>query len=177
VKKAIGGVSFLMIGAVALVSAASDPVIHGTVKKVDEAARTMTVATANGSEQVVRFTDKTVVHGTAAGSKDVFHGLKVGSEVAVHGTTVGATKTADEVDDIGKDGLKATEGTISKIGAGGKEVVVKTADGTEQAFEVTGDAAADLGKATAKGTEKSGKFTFYYTQEGGKKVAHFFKKL
>ena len=168
-KKAIGVVSFLMIGAVALVSAASDPVIHGTVKKVDEGARTVTIETAKGSEEVVHFTDKTVVHGTAAGSKDVFHGLKVGSEVAVHGTTV-------EVDDIGKDGLKATEGTISKIGAGGKEVVIKTADGTEQAFQVTGDAAADLGKATAKGAEKSGKFTLYYTEEGGKKVAHFFKK-
>jgi Cu/Ag efflux protein CusF len=177
VKKAIGVVSFLTIGAVALVSAASDPVIHGTVKKVDEAAKTVTIATANGSEEVVHFTDKTVVHGTAAGSKDALHGLKVGSEVAVHGTTVGATKTAVEVDDIGKDGLKATEGTVSKIGAGGKDVVIKTADGTEQSFEVTGDAAADLGKATAKGTKKSGKVTCYYTEEGGKKVAHFFKKI
>jgi hypothetical protein len=177
VKKAIGVVSFLTIGAVALFSAASDPVIHGTVKKVDEGAKTVTIATANGSEEVVHFTDKTVVHGTEAGSKDTFHGLKVGSEVAVHGTTVGATKTAVEVDNIGKDGLKATEGTISKVGAGGKEVVVKTADGTEQTFEVTGDAAADLGKATGKGAAKGGKFTFYYTEEGGKKVAHFFKKL
>jgi len=65
---------------------------------------------------------------------------------------------------------------VSKIGAGGKTVVVKLADGTEQTFETTGHAAAEIGSATAAGTEKVAKVTVHYTEEGGKKVAHFFKR-
>jgi hypothetical protein len=177
VKKIFGTLS-LSIAAVAFLSAQDvATVVQGTVKKVDEGAKTVSITTAKGTEETVHFTDKTVVHGTEAGSKDALHGLKVGSEVAVHTTGTGATKTAVEVDHIGKGGLKVVEGTISKVGEGGKTVAVKTADGTEQTFDVTGHAAADVGKATAKGTDKAAKVSVYYTEEGGKKVAHFFKKL
>ena len=94
----------------------------------------------------------------------------------VHATGSGAKKTAVEVDAIGKDGMKAVDGTVSKVGAGGKTVVIKLADGTEQTFETTGHAAAEIASATAAGSEKAAKVTVHYTEEGGKKVAHFFKK-
>ena len=48
--------------------------------------------------------------------------------------------------------------------------MVKAADGTEHTFVVAG-------KDTAEGAKKAGKATVYYTEEGGKKVAHFFEKL
>jgi hypothetical protein len=112
-----------------------------------------------------------------AGSKDTFQGLKEGSEVVIHTTGTGAKKTAVEVDNLSKDGLKSTEGTITKVDAGTKKIVVKAADGTEQTFDMTAHAAAEAGKATAAGTEKAGKATVYYTEEGGKKVVHFFKKM
>jgi hypothetical protein len=51
--------------------------------------------------------------------------------------------------------------------------VVKTADGTEKTFELTGKAAEDAGKDTGKGIAKGAKVTVYYTDEGGKKVAHY----
>jgi len=94
----------------------------------------------------------------------------------VHATGSGAKKTALEVDAIGKDGMKGVEGTVSKIGGGGKTVVVTLADGTEQTFETTGHAAAEIASGTATGTAKVAKVTVQYTEEGGKKVAHFFKK-
>jgi hypothetical protein len=53
--------------------------------------------------------------------------------------------------------------------------VVKTADGTEKTFEYTGNAAKDMGKAVGAGTEKGAKVTVYYTEETGKKIAHFFE--
>jgi len=56
-------------------------------------------------------------------------------------------------------------------------VAVKTADGTEQTFKLSGHAAADAGKDIGKGTEKSAKVTVYYTEEAGKKTAHFFEKI
>jgi hypothetical protein len=33
----------------------------------------------------------------------------------------------------------------------------------------------DSGKAVGKGTEKGAKITVYYTEETGKKIAHFFE--
>jgi hypothetical protein len=89
----------------------------------------------------------------------------------------GTVETAEEIDHVGKDGLKVTEGTVSKIDRDGKTLMVKTADGAEATFSLTEHAAKDARKDIAKGTEKSAKVTVYYTEEGGRKVAHFFKTL
>ena len=150
-------------------------VVSGTVKKIDAGAKTVVVKTADGGEQTFHYGKKTAVHGveaTAAGSKEGLHGLKEGSEVAVHYTAKGGEKTANEVDHIGKEGLKASEGTIKSVGHGAKTVTVKTADGAEETYHVAGQA----GKTVGQGAEKTGKVTVYYTEEGGKKIAHFFKK-
>jgi hypothetical protein len=154
--------------------------IHGTITKLDSTSKTMVVKTKDGTEHTVHFVDKTAVWGadkTAAGAKDSFKGLSEGSEVVVHYTAKGGEDTATEVDKVGKDGLKYMDGTVTKIGKDGKTVVVKSADGTEHTFDVAGRDTADAAKDIGKGTEKAGKTTVYYTDEGGKKVAHFFEKL
>lgn len=145
-------------------------IIHGTIKKVDKDTKTVVVKTADGTEHTIKVADQATVHGTEEG----FDGLKEGSEVVVRCSEKGADKTADDLGKIGKDGMKVTKGTISKIDKDTKTVVVKSADGTEKTFEYTDDAAKDLGKAAGKGTEKGAKVTVYYTEESGKKVAHFF---
>ena len=48
---------------------------------------------------------------------------------------------------------------------------MKTADGTEHTFKMSEHAAEDVGK----GIEKSAKVSVYYTEEAGKKIAHFFE--
>jgi hypothetical protein len=167
----------LALLALAPLSFAADVVtaVHGTVTKVDSAAKTVAVKTADGTEHTMKFVGKTTVHGTEAGAKDSFHGVKEGSEVVAHYTEKGSEKTAVEVDQVGKGGLKATEGTVSAIDRGGKTIAVKTADGTEQTFKMADHAAEDGGKGIAKGAEKSAKVTVFYTEEGGKKIAHFFE--
>ena len=147
--------------------------VHGTVTKVDSASKTIVVRTKEGAEHTVHYTDKTAVWGadkTAAGAKDTYKGIATGSEVVVHYTEKGGEKSATEVDKVGKDGLKYVDGTVEKVGADGKTVTVKAADGTEHTFAVAG-------KDVSKGATKGGKATVYYTEEGGKKVAHFFEKL
>ena len=94
----------------------------------------------------------------------------------VHSTGRGAEKIAVEVDKVGKDGLKATEGTITKIDKDAKTATVKTADGTEEVFKMTDHAADDIGRAVGKGTEEAAKGTVYYSEEAGRKVAHFFER-
>jgi hypothetical protein len=151
---------------VAVVCAAQDPFsfIHGTVKKVDSATKTVVVKTADGTEHTIKYTGDTTVKGT----KDGFDGLKEGTEVVARTTGKGVDETATEV-----DGLKKTKGTIEKFDAGTKTVVIKTADGTEKTFELSANAVEDAGKATGKGVAKGAKVTVYYTEDGGKKVAHF----
>ncbi len=145
--------------------------VHGTVTKVDGATKTIVVKTADGTEHTMKFVSKTAVHGTDATAKDTFHGVKEGSEVVAHYTAKGSEKTAVEVDKVGKGGMKTVDGTVSTLDRGSKKLVVKTADGTEHTFKLADRAAVDAGK----GAEKSAKVTVYYTEDAGKKIAHFFE--
>lgn len=150
-------------------------VVEGDIKKLDAGAKTAVVKTADGAEHTIHFVKRTAVHGaddTAEGAKDAFHGLKEGSHVAVRYTAKGTEKTGEEIDHIGRGGLKTTEATFSHVDHGAKTVAVKTADGAEETYHLSDSAAKEIGK----GTKKAVKGTVYYTEEGGRKVVHFFKK-
>ena len=184
--KSIVRASLALLLLSALGWAAEDVVsaVHGAITKLDSTTKTMVVKTKDGTEHTVKFVDKTTVNGvkggaeaTEKGAKDTFHGLKEGTDVVAHYTEKGADKTAVEVDDVGKDGLKSVDGAVTHIDRAGKTVAVKTADGTEETFKLSGHAAADAGKDIAKGTEKTAHVTVYYTEEAGKKTAHFFEKI
>jgi len=162
----------------ATMSLCAQDVVHavsGTVSKVDSAAKTVAVKSEDGTEHTFHYVKGVTVHGahdTAKGATDAVAGLKEGSKVAVHYTEIGGKDTAREFDNIGDDGLKATEGTVSKVDKGTKTIAVKTADGTEQTFHMT-DAAV---KDTGKDAEKAGKVTVYYTEKAGSKTIHFIKR-
>ncbi len=171
-----------MMGAFALAASLSlgaQDVAHavdGTVKKIDTGTKTVVVETKDGTEHTFDYAgDMTVdgAKGTEKGAKGSLKGIEVGSKVAVHYTTVGGKDTAHEVDKIGDDGLKATEGTVTEVGKGGKTIAVKTADGTVETFHLTKRATTDSGKDVAKAADKSAKVTVYYTEDAGKKTAHF----
>ncbi len=51
--------------------------------------------------------------------------------MVAHYTTKGTEDTALEIDKVGKDGLKTTDGTIQDIDRGGKKLIVKSSDGVE----------------------------------------------
>ena len=165
---ALAGLAFA-----ASMSVAQDVVsfMHGTVKKVDKATKTVVVKTKDGTEHTVKVASDDTVKGT----KDGFDGIKEGSEVVVRSTGKGTEATADAIGKVGKDGMKVTKGTVEKVDDGTKTVVVKSADGTEKTFEYTGSTLKDSGQAVGKGTEKGAKITVYYTEETGKKIAHFFE--
>jgi hypothetical protein len=180
IKKAILVVGFALCPVLGLAAQDVVTAVDGTVKKVDAGTKTVVVDTADGTEHTFHYTGDLAVHGakdTAKGSDDAFHGVKEGSKVAVHYTADGGKETAHEIDNIGDDGLKATEGTVTHIDRGAKTVAVKTADGTEQTFRLSGRAAADAGKDIGAGADKAGKVTVYYTEDAGKKTVHFIKKL
>jgi hypothetical protein len=149
--------------------------VVATVKTVDHGTKTVVVKTKDGTESTIRYTGRTISHGaeaTAKGTQDAFEGVKEGDEVVVHYTEKGGVKTAEEVDHVGKEGLKMSEAAVKSIDRGAKTVTVKTADGAEATYHVSDRAL----KETGRGLEKGGKVTVYYTEDAGKKVAHFFKE-
>lgn len=175
-----------LVGALALSTSAGfavETVVHameGTVKKLDAGAKTVVIETKDGAEHTFHYTGDVIVDGakdTQKGAIDAAHGVTEGSHVVVHYTTVGGTDTAHEVDKVGDDGMKATDGTVSHIDRGTKTIAVKTADGTEETFHLTDRAAKDTGKDVGEGADKSAKVTVYYTEKAGVKTAHFVKSI
>jgi len=173
----------VFVAVVAFVASAAQDVAsvaEGTVKHISATAKIIVVKTADGTEHTFHFVARTSIHGAeeiGKGAEDAFYGLKEGSHVAVHYTVKGTEETAEEVDHIGKGGLKATEGTVKVISRGAKKITVKTADGAEETFRLTDRAARDAGKGIGEGAEKSEHVTVYYSDEAGHKVAHFVKKV
>jgi hypothetical protein len=88
---------------------AQDDVVHimsGVIKHVDKGAKTVVIKTADGTEQTVKYTDKTVVEGTKdvgkgidKGSTDTYLAGKKGAKVTVKYVGKGADKTAVGVKD------------------------------------------------------------------------------
>jgi hypothetical protein len=151
-------------------------ILVGEITKLDSASKTAVVKVADGTKHTFHFVERTTVHGTTEAAEDTFHGLKEGSKVAVHYTAKGTEETAEEVDHIGQGGLKSTQVTVVHLDRGAKTLAVQTEDGTKESYRLTDSAARDAGKDIAKGSEKSTKVTVYYTEEAGRKVAHFFER-
>ncbi len=170
------------LGALGVRLGAIEPVeaTEGTVEKVDKAAKTVVVKTADGAEHTFHLAGRTVVHGahgTVRGADAVAGDLHEGSEVVVHSTKKGADETAEEVDRVGDDGLKRADGTVTRFDRSAKTLTIKAGDGTEQTFRMSEHAAQDAGKETDDAAKKSSHVTVYYTEQAGHKVAHFFKSM
>lgn len=171
--------------------AVAEDVVHaveGAVTKVDVSAKTIVVKTADGVEHTFKYTGTTTMRAAKASAKEAKAGTvetymkgKEGTDVVVHYTGAGTEKSAVAIRDMGKDTVKTSEGTVTKVDKAGHTVTVKAADGTEETYHVAKDATVDTGHGLAKGTEytaKEGeKVTVHYTEDAGKKIVHFVKHL
>jgi len=92
-----------------------------------------------------------------------------------HYTTAGTEKTAVEIDKVGKDGIKSVDGTVTHIDRGRQDHGGQ--DRRRHGRHISADRSrcGRCRQGIAKGTEKSAKVTVYYTEQAGKKVAHFFE--
>ena len=163
-------------------------VVSGEVTKVDKDAKTITIKATDGSEHALRYTEKTTVKGyrdadmdAKKGAADTYLRGKEGTHVVVRYTDKGADKVVNGVNDFGKDAMKETRGTVTKVDKASHDVVVKAEDGSETTYHLGRDAWVDTEKGAAKGanyTAKEGdKVVVHYTEDAGKKVVRFFKNL
>jgi hypothetical protein len=153
----------------------------GSIEKVDKESKTMVVKTADGTEETLRWTERTTVHGLKGTTKAVGLAGREGEHVVVHYSVEGADKTALAVEHLGRATPRVAEGTIKTVGKGTRAMVVKTGDGTEETFHLAERATVDSGEGIARGSESIAKegehVTVYFTEESGRKVAHVIKRL
>ena len=150
--------------------------LEGTMKKVYAAANTVIVTTIDGVEHVVHFTKDLLVHGAKSTGVDALQGLREGSTVVVHYTMQSSEAAAQEIDHIGDEGLKVTEGTVTSVDRRRKQITIRFENGTSETFRLTDRAAAEAGGDAEPTATGATRVTVYYSDEAGHKVAHFFKK-
>ena len=184
-----GSASLLLAGALSIALAAAPaaaqdnvpvPPVDGTVAlqgTVDEeyaAANLIIVKTMDGVRHVFHFTKDLLVHGGPTGPNPL-EDLHKGTMVVVHYTVQSGLETAQEVDRIDAAGLKEIEGRVIRVDRGKKQISVRFPDGQTETFQLTDRAAVDAGKdVDAAGEDAT--VVIYYSDESGRKVAHFFRK-
>jgi hypothetical protein len=167
----VGG--FLTYSALTAAQRASVPIhgatgtlaLPGNVDRVYDGVDTLVVKTVDGVNHVVRVDKDTKVHGAVA-----LASLQRGTPIVVHYTMRGDQVAGNEIDALGADGLKNTEGTVAAVDRVHKTVTVKYATGAIETLKLTHH-------AETEGTPAKGnRVIVYYTNESRQKVAHYFKR-
>jgi hypothetical protein len=151
--------------------------LEGTVEKTSQGVNTVVVKTVDGLEHLFHLSERTVVHGGKAAADDTLRGLDEGSRVVVHYAVDGGQQTVHEVDRVADDGLKAVEGVITKVDRRAKTMSVRLADGSRQTLQLTERAASDVGKDIDDAAIGTAKVVVYVTDESGRRIAHYFKRV
>jgi len=150
--------------------------LEGRMKEFYRAANVIIVTTIDGVDHMYQFTKNLVVHGGKGSGVDALAGLPEGNTVVVHYTVSGDQALAQEIDRFGDEGLKISEGRVTHIDRRQKEITITFDDGKTETLRMTQRAAAE----SATGVNDSGldetKVVVYYSNESGRKVAHYFRK-
>lgn len=150
--------------------------VAGTVTKVDAAAKTVAIKTAQGTTEVLKF--------GAAGAAKTAAATREGVDVVAHYSVKGGEKTLTGIEEVGKGSLKGLEGTVTKIDRGARTVAIKTADGAEQVYHLTAKGGVETAEGFKTGLDAAGegikvgsKVTVDFTESAGRKVGHVFKSI
>ena len=147
--------------------------LEGTMKQFYKGANVIIVTTMDGVEHVYHFTKDLIVHGGKKPGVDALEGLREGTMIVVHRHVSGPETPVAEIDLVGDEGLKITEGVVVDIDRRKQEIKIKYAGGTTETLKMTAQAAAenDLG---LEGSESTfARIVVYYLDEAGRKVAHY----
>jgi len=148
--------------------------LEGTMKAFYRAANIVVVTTMDGVEHVYHFTKNLIVHGGKTPGVDALDQLSEGAPIVIHRIVNEEQALADEIDLVGAQGLKITEGRVSHIDRRKKELTIRYANGKTETLQLTTRAAAE---SKANVDESNGEeLVIYYADEEGRKVAHYVTK-
>ena len=151
--------------------------LEGTVDQEYAAANTIVVKAIDGTRHVFHAAKNLVVHGGKDSAADALKGLRAGTTVVIHYSGTGTEAAIQEIDLIGGDGLRATEGIVTNINRRQGRITIRLENGTTETLRLTERAARDVGRDLERGAARRGRITVYYADEGSQKAAHFFRKV
>jgi hypothetical protein len=151
---------------------APEPVID----QEQAAAHTAIAKTVDGVRHVFTFTKDLLLHGGKGTGVDALQGLREGKTVVVHHTPGGSVAAAKDVADIGEDGLQATEGTVTRIDRGRRQITIRFDNGKSDTFRLTDRAAADVRQDAGPGGADATRVIVNYADDAGHKVNQVFEK-
>ena len=144
---------------------------EGTIKDEHKAANKIVVETKDGVEHVYDAAKDLLVHGGKNGLSD----LKPGTTVVVHYTADTTGEFAHEIDRVGANGLSVTEGIVTTIDRGKKEITIRYDNGATETLKLTDRAAVDAGSTFTNAPAGTTRIVVYYSDEAGRKIAHYFR--
>jgi hypothetical protein len=165
----------------------ADHAVAGEVRKVDHAARTVVIHTADGVDETATFTEDTVVYGVASGASAVDARAKEALEGAwalLHYAGNGAQKTVVAIDSLGGRKVKVAHGSVVRVDQAAGFVAIKTRAGAEDTFELAAHVVVDAGRGVERGVtstcreiEKGAEVAIAYSEQAGKKTAVVVKRI
>jgi hypothetical protein len=150
--------------------------LEGTMKAFYRGVNVVVVTTMDGVEHVYHFTKNLVVHGGKAPGADALARLDEGTPVVIHPMVNGEVASAEEIDVLGDEGLKITEGRVIHVDRQKKEITIRYGNGKTERLQLTAWAAAETATSVRVADQATTEFVIYYTDEEGHKVAHYVTK-
>jgi hypothetical protein len=150
--------------------------LEGTMKAFYRGANIVVVTTMDGVEHVYHFTKNLIVHGGKTPGADALDELSEGTPIVIHRKLDGEQASADEIDLLGDEGLKVTEGRVTHVDRRKKEITIRYANGKTETLQLTARAAAESVASVDESNEGWTDIVIYYADEHGHKVAHYVTK-
>jgi hypothetical protein len=116
-----------------------------------------------------------IVHGGKTPGVDALADVDEGTPIVIH-PRVSDELAAEEIDVLGGDGLKITEGRVIHVDRRKKEITIRYGNGRTETLQLTAWAAAESVASVRAADEAATEFVIYYGDDEGHKVAHYVTK-
>ena len=150
--------------------------LEGTMKAFYGGANIVVVKTMDGVEHVYHFAKNLIVHGGKSPGVDALADVSEGTPVVIHPTVNDGLVSAEEIDVLGDDGLKITEGRVIHVDRRKKEITIRYGNGKTETLQLTTRAAAESAASVRESNAATTEFVIYYADDEGRKVAHYVTK-
>ncbi len=151
--------------------------VESTQKSLYAALRFVVVKTIDGVEQVIHFTKDLFVRGGKGPGVDALQGLEEGSPVVVRYTLAGTEEIAQEIDRVGEQGLKKTEGVLDRVDRKRQRITIRFANGTTETLQLSERATSEVSSNVSSAATSGVKVIVDFTDTAGRKITHVFKKV
>jgi hypothetical protein len=114
--------------------------VLGTIENIDSAANTITVRLSDGTDKTLQLAERLTVNGRAELRSHAESALTAKERAVIYYTDKSGEETAVDVESLNHAMHRTITGTLISADKNNKTVVLRTANGKDEAFRVQNDA-------------------------------------